>query len=174
MQLKFYDCHVKRSEIWLVLPTPGQWKSTVWTQVNCQAVFFLMNGLGMRLHKLQDIALTTYRSWTSLWSSGNPTLMLATIYAILLHFTVIRRKRCVHAPGCWHEYVCEDSTQLSKCSLQVGFTISLKSVNLWWLAPKWYFNTLQTMHLPLGLPSHLFSLFLLAVLHPKWKEKILK
>jgi len=22
-QLKFYDCHVKHSEIWLVLPTPG-------------------------------------------------------------------------------------------------------------------------------------------------------
>ena len=33
-QVKFYNCHVKRSEIWFVLPTPG--KSTVWTWISCQ------------------------------------------------------------------------------------------------------------------------------------------
>ena len=36
--LKYYNCHVKHSESWLVLPTPKQWKSTVWTRISCQAV----------------------------------------------------------------------------------------------------------------------------------------
>ena len=35
--VKFYNCHIKRSEIWLILRTPEQWKSTVWTRVSCQA-----------------------------------------------------------------------------------------------------------------------------------------
>ena len=35
-QLKFYNYHVKHSEIWLVLLNAGQWKSTVWS---CQAFF---------------------------------------------------------------------------------------------------------------------------------------
>ena len=47
-QLKFYNCHVKRSEIWLVLSTPGQRKSTVWTRLSCQAVF-LINSQATRL-----------------------------------------------------------------------------------------------------------------------------
>jgi len=38
-QMKFHNYHVKRSEIWLVLPTAEQRKSTVWTQISCQAVF---------------------------------------------------------------------------------------------------------------------------------------
>ena len=46
--LKFYNCHVKHSEIWLVLPTPEQRKSTVWTQISCQAIS-PTNGLGTRL-----------------------------------------------------------------------------------------------------------------------------
>ena len=48
-RLKFYNCHMKHSKIWLVLPTPGQWKSTVWTWVSCAGCFLLMNGLGTRL-----------------------------------------------------------------------------------------------------------------------------
>ena len=40
-QMQFHNCHVKHSEIWLVLPTPGQRKSTVRTRMSCQAVFLI-------------------------------------------------------------------------------------------------------------------------------------
>ena len=50
-QLKFYNCHMKRSEIWLVLPIPGQWKLN---SGKLPGVFFkLINGLVTRLMHAQ-------------------------------------------------------------------------------------------------------------------------
>jgi len=43
-QMKFHEYHVKRSEFWLVMPTPRQPKSTVWTRISCHAFFFIRPG----------------------------------------------------------------------------------------------------------------------------------
>ena len=70
IQLKFYNYHVKRFEIWLVLPTARQQKSTVWTWISCQAFFWLMNSLGKRLmyvctaHLLQFVSQTQLSYFT--------------------------------------------------------------------------------------------------------------
>ena len=51
-QLKFNNCHIQHSEIWLVLPPLWQQKSTVGTWVSYQVIFFLMNGLNASLGTL--------------------------------------------------------------------------------------------------------------------------
>ena len=65
--LKFYNCHVKRSESWLVLPTPEQWKSTVWTRISCQAVS-PTNGLG-KANCERILFIYDTIKYTRLWQS---------------------------------------------------------------------------------------------------------
>ena len=65
--LKFHNCHVKRSEIWLVLPTPEQWKSTVWTRISCQAIF-PTNGLG-KANCERILFICDTIKYTRLWQS---------------------------------------------------------------------------------------------------------
>ena len=67
-QLKFYNCHVKRSEIWLVLPTPEQRKSTVWTWISCQDIS-PTNGQGTRLREVHAAEVLRCSRSTKEWLS---------------------------------------------------------------------------------------------------------
>ena len=56
---------MKHSEIGLVLPTPGQWKSTVSIWVSCQADFFFNEQAGYEvvLSMSSKVELISYLLW---------------------------------------------------------------------------------------------------------------
>jgi len=53
-QLKFHNYHVKCSEIWLVLPTQEQRKSTVWNRISCQAVLLINEQPGYEVKEIPE------------------------------------------------------------------------------------------------------------------------